>query len=98
MGYCVLVFAMRNYAHNSHHRHGFPFQGADPLHRREAKASARFMKKLAVAGRLNGLGGFVRLFRAARTHTLDAGLRRQVVSVVVPNLECGSAGVAIRFG
>jgi hypothetical protein len=47
---------MRNQAHNSLHRHDFPFQGADPLHRREAKASARFMKKLAVAGRLSGLG------------------------------------------
>lgn len=60
MGYCVLVFAMGIYAHNSHHRHGFPFQGADPLHRREAKASARFMKKLAVAGRLSGLGYLVK--------------------------------------
>jgi hypothetical protein len=51
---------MINHAHNSLHRHDFPFQGADPLHRREAKASARFTKKLAVAGRLSGLGYLVK--------------------------------------
>jgi hypothetical protein len=51
---------MRNHAHKSHHRHGFPFQGADPLHWWEAKASARFAKKLAVAGRMSGLGYLVK--------------------------------------
>jgi hypothetical protein len=55
-----LVFAMRNHAHNRLHRNGFPFQDADPLHRREAKGSARFTKKLAVAGRLSGLGYLVK--------------------------------------